>query len=113
MQIGIHVFVFDSRGLPARGVGLGLVVGTDGSAGSTEVLRLSPRELGAGETTLVLVVGLLGALVASHGLFKGMALGCGPILAAGGPHPALAGWFGAPMPALLYEVLASSGGVWG
>jgi hypothetical protein len=92
---------------------LGLfVVGTDGSAGSTEVLRLSPREVGAGETTLVLVVGLLGALVASHGLFKGRLVGCGPILAAGGPHPALAG-FGTPMPALLYEVLASSGGMWG
>ena len=38
---------------------LGLfVVGTDGSAGSTEVLRLSPR--GGGKTTLVLVVGSWG-----------------------------------------------------
>ena len=69
---------------------LGLfVVGTDGSAGSTEVLRLNPR--GGGKTTLVLVVGLLGALVASHGLFKGMLVGCGAFLAAGDPHPALAG----------------------
>ena len=70
-----HPCVLASRGCPLAEWGLGLfVVGTDGSAGSTAVLRLSPRELGAGETTLVLVVGLLGALVASHDLFKAMLL---------------------------------------
>jgi hypothetical protein len=68
-----HACVLPVADCPLAEWVLGLfVVGTDGKAGSTEVVRLSPRELGAGKTTLVLVVGLLGALVASHGLFKGM-----------------------------------------
>ncbi len=98
MPIGILVCGGQSRIARSRSGCLGLSSpGLTAKPAARKSYAIARVSWGRGETTLVLVVGLLGALVASHGLFKAYAVGCGPILAAGGPHPARAG-FGAPNP---------------